>query len=179
MLPSHRTRRIIFLCCLCLLLGLVVSFCVEVRLAAQSPARTAAARVSPPLDTARRHYRRYCARCHDSDFTGNEFRRLDRKVPDFTDRAWQESRTDAQLLVSILEGKGTHMPGFNGKLTEELARDLVRLIRSVQPPRQMAAETTPTDFSKRYAELLKELEELRKEFRDLSRSLRKSESNDR
>jgi mono/diheme cytochrome c family protein len=137
------------------------------RLAAQPPTRSATARNAPGLDAARRQYRQYCARCHDNDFSGSGWRRLDRKIPDFTDRSWQESRTDAQLLVSILDGKGTRMPGFNGKLDEPQGRDLVRLIRSVQPPRLVTAEMA-TDFSKRYGELLKELEKLRKEFRELS-----------
>src|SRR5262245_61370692 len=71
---------------------------------------TALASSLPPekKQTVRAHYRRFCARCHGNDHTGAAGR-----VPNFTSRSWQQRRSDSQLLVSILEGKGSGMPPFH------------------------------------------------------------------
>ena len=61
-------------------------------------------------------------------------------IPDFTLRAWQEGRSDPQLLISVLDGKGTRMPPFRDKLTRDQARDLVALVRSFDPERRPPAE---------------------------------------
>jgi hypothetical protein len=114
-----------------------------------------------------RHFQQLCSRCHGNDFAGTRWRERGREMPDFTNRTWQKSRTDAQLLVSIVEGKGRHMPAFAGKLNEDTSRELVSLIRKFDPTPRQAPGAASTSFAKRYADLRKELDVLRKEFRAL------------
>jgi mono/diheme cytochrome c family protein len=42
-------------------------------------------------------------------------------------------RNDAQLTASVLEGNGTVMPAFSGKLGEAQVRELVAYLRSFVP----------------------------------------------
>jgi mono/diheme cytochrome c family protein len=126
---------------------------------------------SPPMRTAARHYRQYCVRCHGNDYKGAAFRERGRRIPDFTSRAWQNSRTDAQLVVSVLEGKGARMPAFADRLSKKQAREVVRFIRTAGPTRPVAAEVAPRDFTSHYSELLMQLEELRKQYRELENGL--------
>jgi mono/diheme cytochrome c family protein len=99
-------------------------------------------------------YNRYCIRCHGLDGRGV----WDiPKVPDFTKKGWQASRTDAELVRAILEGgKGTPekrrdslklpppskktgilheavMPSFRGTLTPEQAGAMARYLRTFAP----------------------------------------------
>jgi hypothetical protein len=55
-------------------------------------------------------------------------------IPDFTDPAWQARRADAQLVASILEGKGDAMPPAGDDVTDAVARGLVAYIRAFAPP---------------------------------------------
>jgi len=66
-----------------------------------------------------RFFPKFCARCHGADGRGSAVRDSLPAIPDFTARAWQETRTDPQLVVSILEGKGAEMPAFQDKLARE------------------------------------------------------------
>src|SRR5260370_10681863 len=66
-------------------------------------------------------YRRYCQDCHGADGAGSDMRPDMSTIPDFTSAAWQETRRDTELLVGILEGKGSQMPAFNGRLTIDQA----------------------------------------------------------
>jgi mono/diheme cytochrome c family protein len=99
-------------------------------------------------------YNRYCIRCHGVDGRGvwdipN--------VPDFTDKRWQASRSDAELIRAILKGgKGTPeqqrdslklpppskktgilqwavMPSFRGTLTPEQASGMAQFLRTFAP----------------------------------------------
>jgi hypothetical protein len=108
-----------------------------------------------------------CARCHGSDYSGTAWR--GRRLPDFRSSAWQNSHSNAQLLVSIVEGKGTHMPAFGDRLSNAEARNLVLLIRQANPTRPAGAamSTSTGSFATRFAALRRELNALRKEFRDL------------
>jgi mono/diheme cytochrome c family protein len=117
-----------------------------------------------------------CARCHDADGTGRSARNNNvSEMPDFTSHKWQASRTDAQLLVGILDGKGKHMPAYRDKLTEKEARDMVAQLRGLDPapaaPTPAAAApaaATADDFERRFRELKKELEDLKKQSREQS-----------
>ncbi len=75
-------------------------------------------------------YKQTCARCHGADGSGKETRGDTKEIPDFTSDKWQEQRSNAQLLVSIREGKGTRMPAFASKLTDNQARDLLTFVRA-------------------------------------------------
>jgi mono/diheme cytochrome c family protein len=110
-------------------------------------------------------YNRYCIRCHGLDGRGV----WDiPKVPDFTDKGWQASRSDAQMVRAILEGgKGTPekrrdslklpppskhpgilhwavMPSFRDILTPEQASGMARFLRNFVP-----AMETPEDAKKK------------------------------
>src|SRR5262249_29335409 len=56
--------------------------------------------------------------------------------PDFTDPAWQAGRADAELISSILDGKGASMPPAGDDVTEEVARGLVSYVRTFAAPKQ-------------------------------------------
>jgi mono/diheme cytochrome c family protein len=120
---------------------------------------------SRQLEFASRHYRRLCARCHGNDYQGNG--RRDWGIPDFTRGSFHQDRTDTELLVSILQGKGRHMPAFIDQLSQEQARALVHLIRDVNPTPSAPAATSPAEFARRFQALQRELDDLRKQFRDL------------
>jgi mono/diheme cytochrome c family protein len=127
---------------------------------------------SEQLHAARQLFQRRCAGCHDSDGSGGVLRGSVPLVPDFTNSRWQQRRRDEQLVVSILEGKGSRMPSFHGRVSEEGAQDLVSLIRTFDPTYDPAAAArsavTASEFSRRFRELDQEMEELKKQFRELS-----------
>jgi uncharacterized membrane protein/mono/diheme cytochrome c family protein len=82
---------------------------------------------------ARELFRQHCVKCHGAEGTGNEVRRRQPAIPDFTNASWQEKRRDAQLLVSILDGKGKKMPPWHGKMSAKQALTLVAYVRSFAP----------------------------------------------
>jgi mono/diheme cytochrome c family protein len=69
-----------------------------------------------------------CALCHAKNGQGTPGWRA-KGQPDFTDANWQRSRTDAQLLESIKNGKGRFMPAFNGKVSDQDIAGLVAKVR--------------------------------------------------
>jgi mono/diheme cytochrome c family protein len=123
------------------------------------------------LRIASEYYRTNCIACHGLDGTGNLIRPAMAAIPDFTNRQWHTLRTNTHLRVSILDGKGTLMPAWTGKVTPELARDLVSYIRTFGPPELLATalETSaPTDdFEIRLRELRMQRDEVEKELREL------------
>jgi mono/diheme cytochrome c family protein len=111
-----------------------------------------------------RLFQRSCAMCHGADGRGSGVRATMPAIPDFTARAWQERRTDPQLIVSILEGKGTNMPAFRDKVAREQTRNLVAFLRRFAPgatPQPAAA--APGDFEARFRQLMEEFEGLRRQ----------------
>jgi cytochrome c553 len=113
-------------------------------------------------------YLKRCARCHSRDGTGTDARDTMPTIPDFTSAGWQRKHSTAQLVASVLEGKGTQMPAFAGRLTGEDARRLAAHIRAFNPtyPTNSAAQAT-SDFETRFRELQEQLDRLRKQFQDL------------
>ena len=89
-------------------------------------------------------------------------------IPDFTSRTWQESRTNPQLAVSILDGKGALMPPSRGRVSDEQAQGLVAYVRAFGPARAAPAEAPASDFEKRFRELEDQWEELQRQMRELS-----------
>ena len=125
---------------------------------------------------AKQLFQKRCLRCHDADGSGREGRDTMPSIPDFTSHRWQKGRTNAQLVVSILDGKGTQMPGFAGKISREQAHDLAVLIRAFAPPRGKAADKSKKaaghskdDFEDSFRQLEEEYDRLHKELRELPR----------
>lgn len=85
-----------------------------------------------------------CASCHASSGVGGGPGVPSGAIlPDFTNAAWQASRTDEQLGASIATGKGV-MPAFAGRLTGEQIALLVRQIRMLGSSGTENAATAPT-----------------------------------
>jgi mono/diheme cytochrome c family protein/uncharacterized membrane protein len=107
----------------------------------------ASAPTAPGTPAVAEVFRERCGKCHGADGSGKEARSRLPDVPDFTEAAWQARRKDAQLLASILDGKGSDMPAFRGKISEEEARALVAHVRALVPtpekPGQEEQEGTP------------------------------------
>jgi mono/diheme cytochrome c family protein len=80
-------------------------------------------------------YRKHCQRCHGADGKGVDAEQDKARAPDFTCRAWQQQHSDAQLITSVLEGKGD-MPAFAKTLSKEEADLLVEFIRTFTPQRK-------------------------------------------
>jgi mono/diheme cytochrome c family protein/uncharacterized membrane protein len=97
-----------------------------------SPAPDAPKPSSPAATGApdvRELFRQHCVKCHGEDGTGTKARRKT-GIPNFTDTSWQARRDNAQLLASVLDGKGDEMPPFREKLSEEQARNLITHVRT-------------------------------------------------
>jgi mono/diheme cytochrome c family protein len=75
-------------------------------------------------------FNQYCIRCHGIDGRGvwdipN--------VPDFTDPRWQMSRSDAQIVNIVMEGRGAVMPMFRGTLSLDEAWAMAHYLRTFVP----------------------------------------------
>jgi mono/diheme cytochrome c family protein len=139
-----------------------------------SPSESPAASSLPLSErkqAARALYERRCQSCHEQDGTGSLLRARVPQTPDFTNDRWQGMRSDPELIVSILEGKGTRMPSFRSRLSEEQAQTIVEhAIRSFAPHREMRGAARVGDFGRQFHQLEQELANLQKQFRDLSES---------
>jgi mono/diheme cytochrome c family protein len=110
-------------------------------------------------------YRQLCQRCHAASGQGDPSAGFS-GIPNFTDRAWQATRSDPQLLQSILDGKGEGMPTFRDRVSAAQAQGLVNHIRGFGP-RRPAVARAHRDFEARFRELDEELQALQREFMDL------------
>jgi cytochrome c oxidase cbb3-type subunit 3 len=139
--------------------------------AGSSPRATAPTPPSPKELSIRegsRLFQRSCVLCHGPDGKGSDARDNLPTIPDFTVRAWQEKRSDPQLVVSILDGRGTGMPAFRDKVARERVRDLVAFIRTFAPGTTQASESTSDDFEIRFQKLVEEFEGLTQQIRALT-----------
>jgi len=134
---------------------------------------------APSADAAERTrvatglYRQYCLICHGADGKGTEMKAGMPAIPDFGASAWQERINNPQIVVGILDGKGTLMPGFRGRVSDQQAQDLAAYIRAFGP-RQVAAPQSPAgDFEQRYRELQAQWDELQRQLREMSPPARK------
>jgi mono/diheme cytochrome c family protein len=116
--------------------------------------------------SAKTLYGQFCQRCHESDGKGGGMK----DIPDFTQRAWHDRKSNTQLVVSILEGKGTVMPAFRSKLDEARAKELVALIRAFAPSTaaKLTERDATQDFEKQLQQLQEELQELKRQFKALN-----------
>jgi cbb3-type cytochrome c oxidase subunit III len=73
-------------------------------------------------------FKQKCSMCHGVD--GKGYSAL--KTPDFTDPKVQASLTDKEITETIKNGrKGTAMPAFADKLSDDQIKSLVTYIRSL------------------------------------------------
>lgn len=81
---------------------------------------------------AEKEYAEKCAMCHGERGAGDgpAGAAFNPAPPDFTEAAFQEARTDEQLVAAIADGKGA-MPGFKAQLSEEAVAALVAYIRNL------------------------------------------------
>lgn len=89
---------------------------------------------APPPPDFHAIYLDSCASCHGQDGSARTPSGHKMHGQDFTDPKWQASRTDAQIVKVILDGKG-HMPAFRGTLSEQEALGLVQLV--LRPMKKM------------------------------------------
>jgi mono/diheme cytochrome c family protein len=113
-------------------------------------------------------FQRSCQICHGADGRGAPSGSRLPGIPDFTSRAWQEGRSQAQLEASILEGKGERMPAFRDKLGAEQVSALAAFVRAFGPPQARPPSAPSGDFDDRLTRLQREFEELRRVYRKLS-----------
>ena len=123
-----------------------------------------AARTAAPL------FQRSCRACHGPDGRGDVQRTAMPEIPDFTKRTWHERRGRAELTVSILEGRGAHMPGFGDKLSAQQARELVEFVRAFGPAAARPCEPARPGISTRGLSQLQEEFRIvwRREYRSIS-----------
>src|SRR5260370_1515618 len=89
-------------------------------------------------------YRAYCLACHDANGRGNSIRKgAMPKIPDFADAKWQTSRSNSDLLHSILEGKGESMLPMKDKLSRTDAEQMVAYVRGFQGGKQVVEVERP------------------------------------
>jgi cytochrome c oxidase cbb3-type subunit 3 len=75
-----------------------------------------------------------CARCHGADGAGGLPVFDGGPAPrNFHDRAFQRERTDEQIKLTIMNGKGPAMPSFGTLFDEAQLRSLVAHVRSLDP----------------------------------------------
>src|SRR5262249_4050650 len=120
-------------------------------------------------------YRQHCQKCHSLDGTGSASRGPFPDIPDFTAASWQTRRTDAQIKASILDGKEPDLPAFSNKISEEQARGLVTHVRAFGPNKEKSGKekqdsSDAASFDERFRKLQEEMDDLRKQFRELSRT---------
>jgi mono/diheme cytochrome c family protein len=115
-----------------------------------------------------RLFQQFCTKCHGGDGAGMDVRARSFAIPNFTDPAWQAQRSDHQLAVSILDGKGTRMPSFRGRVGDKEAQDLVAFVRERSKARLQPIESAPTDFESRFNKLEQQFGDLKRELQKLS-----------
>jgi mono/diheme cytochrome c family protein len=81
--------------------------------------------------------------CHGVDGRGTLVRPAMPEIPDFTDRKWRSSRSDADLLHSILEGKGNFMLPMKSKVGTSGAKELVAYVSEFAKGKQVVAVQQP------------------------------------
>jgi ubiquinol-cytochrome c reductase cytochrome b subunit len=113
-------------------------------------------------------YRQYCLICHGIDGKGHDMRAAMPVIPDFTNLAWQKRVTNPQMMVNILDGKGTLMPSFRGRVKDEQAKDLVAYVRAFGPISAEAPAAPTGDFENQFRDLQNQWNELDKQLKKLA-----------
>jgi mono/diheme cytochrome c family protein len=122
----------------------------------------------PRVDPGRALFQRLCVACHGGAGRGDAMGDGMPRPPDFAAPGWQSTRRDAQLMMSIKEGKGSAMPAFGGKLGDAQVRDLVAYVRSFSRIKGSPISKPSSDFRTRIEELRRQMRELDREYRAAS-----------
>lgn len=124
---------------------------------------------SEKLTLAAEQYRRFCLACHGVDGRGAAVKLAMPTIPDLSNAAWQASRNDAQLTISILDGYGKLMPPFRNHLTRSQAQALTAYMRAFGPVKKPTSPTAPADFEERMRQLQDQWRELERQINNLNR----------
>jgi ubiquinol-cytochrome c reductase cytochrome b subunit len=120
-------------------------------------------------------YREYCVNCHGKDGRGLELKAAMPEIPDFTNRTFQESHSNVELKVGILNGKGKLMPPFADRVKDDQANALLAYIRAFGPERPPPPPDTTkaSEFEDRFRRLQEEWDALQKQLDELSKKPKK------
>jgi quinol-cytochrome oxidoreductase complex cytochrome b subunit/mono/diheme cytochrome c family protein len=129
----------------------------------------ASAEVAARTRVATGLYRQFCLVCHGADGRGSEMRASMPTIPNFTDGSWQEGVVVPQLVASILDGKGTLMPAFRGRITDDQGQDLGAYVRAFGPVELAQPQVPPSDFEQQFRQVQAHWYELQKQLRELSK----------
>jgi mono/diheme cytochrome c family protein len=100
---------------------------------AASCSRTAPAAERVPVDAAAL-FGQACAKCHAAGGTGGLAAVANGPRPiDLTSAEWQQSRSDAEIVAAIRDGRGA-MPPFADVLTADQVAALAAHVRSLSKP---------------------------------------------
>jgi mono/diheme cytochrome c family protein len=75
-------------------------------------------------------FRELCAECHGEDGKGNAVRMERPTIPDFTNVAWQVSRTEVAIVNQVADGTEPLMPAFRDKLSPGQILELAVYVRT-------------------------------------------------
>jgi mono/diheme cytochrome c family protein len=112
-------------------------------------------------------FRQFCTVCHGEDGTGNIQRPNLPPIPNFRDAAWHKHKSDAELLTSILDGKGTLMPANNTRITRNQAKDLLAVVRAFGPRRDVPGPASNDQFERSFRQLQQQWDALENALKDL------------
>lgn len=82
------------------------------------------------LERGREVFAKSCAGCHGPHGSGGQRAGFDRPPPDLSDAEFQRSRTDAELLSVVRNGRG-QMPAFSRSLRDQDIRRVVSYLRTL------------------------------------------------
>jgi mono/diheme cytochrome c family protein len=129
--------------------------------------RTSSMQVLRSQGPARALYQRLCISCHGEDGRSGPLRPSVPSAPDFASADWQGQRSDQKLMISILEGRGTRMPPFQGRISETQAGELVAFLRSLSGSPTAARIDSQGDFEQRFQQLMEQMNDLKRQYRAL------------
>jgi mono/diheme cytochrome c family protein len=135
----------------------------------RKPVPTPSGELAARIRTGSVIFSQFCLVCHGPDGTGRIVRQAMPPIPDFTNPHWQLEKKDGELLLSILEGKGTLMPPNNMRVSRDQARDLVAFIRAFGPARPAEESIGDTEFDRSVRRLQAQFQQLESELKKLNR----------
>jgi len=120
------------------------------------------------LATSEPLFRRFCISCHGQDGRGEAMRSRIPGMPDFTSLLWHRKRSDAEITCSVLEGKGTAMPAFRGRIADAQVREVVAYVRSIAPGLTNSKPRSAARFRQEFEQLREQMDQLDRQYRALA-----------